>query len=47
MLRKVLIIMVMGPVILGAANAGTSTPVLLLMGCLLLVALFESSARSE
>lgn len=47
MLRKIMIIIVMGPLILGAASAGTSVPVLLLMSGLLLIALFESSVRSE
>jgi hypothetical protein len=47
MVRKIMIIIVMGPLILGAASAGTSVPVLLLMSALLLIALFESSVRTE
>lgn len=47
MFRKVMIIIVMGSLIFGAASAGTPVPVLLMMGSLLLVALVESSVRSE
>ena len=45
MLRQILITLVMGTLLVGAAATGTSFPVLLLMGSLLLVALMESSAR--
>lgn len=47
MLRKFLITLVMGTLLVGAAYAGTSIPVLLLMGSLLLIALLESSVRNE
>ena len=47
MIRKIMILIVMGPLILGAASAGTSAPVLLLMGSLLWIALAKSSLRSE
>lgn len=47
MLRKIFILMLMGSLIASAAYAGTSFPVLLMMGCLLLIALTESSVRSE
>ena len=45
MLRQILITLVMGTLLLGAAATGTSVPVLMLMGSLLLVALIETSAR--
>ena len=47
MFRKVLIILVMAPLLIGAAVTGTSAPVLLMMVSLLLIALAESSARDE
>lgn len=47
MLRQILITFVMGILLLGAAATGTSFPVLLLMGSLLLIALIETSARAE
>jgi hypothetical protein len=47
MFRKFLIILIMAPLLIGAINAGTSFPVLLLMISLLLIALAESSARDE
>jgi hypothetical protein len=47
MFRKMLIILLMGTLLVGAAYAGTSIPVLLLMGSLLLIALMESSMRNE
>lgn len=47
MLRKILITMVMGPLIVSAAFAGTSGPVLLLMVTLFLIALGASSAHDE
>ncbi len=47
MFRKILIIFLMGSLLVGAAYAGTSMPVLLLMGSLLLIALMESSVRNE
>jgi hypothetical protein len=47
MVRKALIIFLMAPLLIGAVNAGTSFPVLLLMVSLLLIALSESSARDE
>lgn len=47
MFRKVLIIVIMAPLLIGAMNTGTSFPVLLLMMSLLFVALAESSARDE
>ena len=47
MLRKILIMLIMGTLLVGAAYAGTSVPVLLLMGSLLLIALMESSVRNE
>jgi hypothetical protein len=39
--------LIMGTLLVGAAYAGTSVPVLLLMGSLLLIALLESSVRNE
>jgi hypothetical protein len=47
MFRQILIAFVMGILLIGAAATGTSFPVLLLMGSLLLVALAEVSARAE
>jgi hypothetical protein len=47
MLRKILILFLMGTLLVGAAYAGISIPVLLLMGSLLLIALLESSVRNE
>jgi len=47
MFRKNLITFLMGTLWIAAAAAGTSLPVLLLMGSLLLVALVETSARDE
>ena len=47
MLRKILFMLIMGMLLVGAAYAGTSIPVLLLMGSLLLIALMESSVRNE
>jgi hypothetical protein len=47
MFRKILIIFIMAPLLGGAAAAGVSFPVLLLMLSLLLIALSESSARDE
>ena len=47
MLRKVLIFTLMGPLLVGAIANGTSFPVLVLMGSLILVALAQSSARDE
>jgi hypothetical protein len=45
MLRQILITLVMGTLLFGAAVTGTSFPVLMLMGSLLLIALMEASAR--
>lgn len=47
MFRKVLIIFLMAPLLVGAVVTGTSFPVLLLMISLLLIALVESSERDE
>ena len=47
MFRKTLIIFLMGTLLIGAAAAGTSFPLLFLMASLLLVALVETSARDE
>ncbi len=47
MFRKVLIIVIMAPLVIGAVATRTSFPVLLLMISLLLIALAESSAREE
>jgi len=47
MFRKTLITLVMGMLLFGAAAAGTSFPVLFLMGSLLLVALDETDGREE
>ncbi|HEU0293448.1 MAG TPA: hypothetical protein VFR47_11970 [Anaerolineales bacterium] len=47
MFRKILITSVMGMLLIGAALTGTSFPVLLLMACLLLIALTETSTREE
>jgi hypothetical protein len=47
MFRKNLIAFLMGALWLAAAAAGTSLPVLLLMGGLLLIALVETSTRDQ
>jgi hypothetical protein len=47
MIRKILIVFIMAPLLIGAINTGTSFPVLLLMISLLLIALAESSTRDE
>lgn len=47
MFRKILIIFLMTPLLVGAVITGTPFPVLLLMFSLLLIALAQSSARSE
>ena len=47
MFRQVLITVLMGTLLAGAAAAGASLPVLLLMGSLLLIALAETSTRAE
>jgi hypothetical protein len=47
MFRKISITFVMGMLLIGAALTGTSFPVLLLMGSLLLIALVETSTREE
>ena len=47
MLRQILITILMGALLAGAAATGTSFPVLLLMSGLLFVALAETSARNE
>lgn len=44
-LRQIIITFVMGILLVGAAVTGTSFPVLMLMGSLLLIALIETSAR--
>jgi hypothetical protein len=45
MLRQIIITFVMGILLVGAAVTGTSFPVLMLMGSLLLIALIETSTR--
>ena len=47
MIRKILIIFLMGPLLVGAMVSGTSFPVLALMGGLILIALVQSSPRDE
>ena len=47
MLRQILIAFVMGTLLVSAAATGTSFPVLLLMGSLLLIALIETSSRNQ
>ena len=47
MFRKAFIILLMAPLLIGAAVTGTSLPVLLMMVSLLLIALAESSSRDE
>ena len=47
MLRKALIIFLMGMVLIGAAATGTSFPILLLIGILIVIALAESAAHNE
>jgi len=47
MFRKVLIIFLMAPLLIGAVVTETSLPVLLLMVSLLLIALAASSTRDE
>jgi hypothetical protein len=45
MFRQIVITFVMGILLVGAAANGTSLPVLMLMGSLLLIALMENSSR--
>ena len=47
MLKQIMITLVMGTLLLGAAATGTSLSVLMLMGSLLLIALMETSRRVE
>jgi len=47
MIRKTLIIFLMGPLLAGAMASGASFPVLALMGSLILVALAQSSTGDE
>lgn len=47
MFRKALITLLMGMVLIGAAATGTSLPVLLLMGSLILFALYATSVRED
>ena len=47
MFRKIFIILLMAPLLIGAAVTGTSFPVLLMMISLLLIALAESSSSDE
>ncbi|HLF75460.1 MAG TPA: hypothetical protein VI524_13980 [Anaerolineales bacterium] len=47
MVRKTLIIFLMGTLLVAAAATGTSFPVLLLMGSLILLALYATPARDE
>ena len=47
MFRKIFIVLLMAPLLIGAAVTGTSLPVLLMMVSLLLIALAESSARDD
>jgi hypothetical protein len=47
MFRKILIVVVMSPLLIAAFATGTSSPVLLLMISLFLIAIAESSARDE
>lgn len=47
MLRKILILLLMAPLWLAAVETGTSMPVLLLMGGLILIALAASPAGEE
>jgi hypothetical protein len=47
MVRKMFIVFLMAPLLVAALTTGTSFPVVLLMGSLLLIALFTPSARDE
>jgi hypothetical protein len=47
MVRKMFIVFLMAPPLAAALATGTSFPVVLLMGSLLLIALFTPSARDE
>ena len=47
MFRKILIVLLMGPLLIAAAANGASFPILFLMTSLLFIALVESSARDE
>ena len=47
MFRKIFIVLLMAPLLIGAAVTGTSLPVLLMMVSLLLIALAESSSRDD
>ena len=47
MIRKALILFLMGPLLVGAMASGTSVPVLALMGSLILITLAQSSTSDE
>jgi|RhiMetdeSRZDD1v2_1073273.scaffolds.fasta_scaffold02911_12 hypothetical protein len=47
MVRKIFIVFLMAPLLIAAVLTGTSSPVVLFMGLLLLIALAASSARTE
>jgi len=47
MIRKALIIFLMGPLLVGAMVNGVSFPVLALMGSLMLVAIAQSSLKDK
>lgn len=47
MIRKTLITFLMGTLLVAAASTGTSLPVLLLMGALILLALYANPVRDE
>jgi hypothetical protein len=46
MIRKIVLILIMGAALAGAATTATPVPVLLVMGCLIIFALFVAM-RSE
>lgn len=47
MIRKILIIFLMGTLLAGAIASGTSLPISLLMGSLILIALVQHSSQDE
>ena len=47
MMRKALIIFLMGPLLAGTMASGASFPVLTAMGSLILIAIAQSSVRDE
>ena len=47
MIRKIVLILIMGVTLAGAAATSTPVPVLLVMGCLIIFALLLATRREE